>query len=69
MVLFSDGVTEAQNGANDQFGEERLLETMKLHRTVTASEMVQAITKAVSDFAAGAPSADDLTLVVVRRAS
>ncbi len=69
VVIFSDGVTEAQNGENDQFGEERLLETMRLHRTGTASEMVQAITKAVSDFAAGAPSADDLTLVVVRRAA
>ncbi|MBC8166307.1 MAG: SpoIIE family protein phosphatase [Bryobacteraceae bacterium] len=67
IVIFSDGVTEATTSANDEYGEERLEETLRLNREKSAGEMVHAITKSVSDFVAGAPAADDLTLVVVRR--
>ncbi len=69
VVVFSDGVSEAQDGEQSQFGEDRLKQLIQANRNKTASEIVQAITKAVADFAAGAPAADDLTLVVVRRVS
>lgn len=67
VIIFSDGVTEAQNPDNAEFGEERLLEAVRRNRNGTAGELVQAVTGAVNEFAAGAPAADDLTLVVVRR--
>lgn len=67
LLIFSDGVTEATNAANDEFGEERLMETLRANRERSAGEISHAITTAVADFAAGAPAADDLTLVVVRR--
>lgn len=67
LVLYSDGVTEAMNAAGDTFDEDRLLETLRLNRHKSAAEIVLAITRGVARFVAGAPAADDLTLVVVRR--
>jgi sigma-B regulation protein RsbU (phosphoserine phosphatase) len=67
LVLYSDGVTEANNPAYDEFDEERFIEVLKAHRTRPASEIVQAVIKAVTEFAAGAPQADDITLLVAKR--
>ena len=67
LVLYSDGVTEANNPAYDEFDEERFIEVLKAHRTLPAAEIVQAVIKAVTEFAAGAPQADDITLLVAKR--
>ncbi len=67
LVLYTDGVTEANNPAYDEFDEERFIEVLKAHRTLPANEIVQAVIRAVTDFAAGAPQADDITLVVAKR--
>jgi len=67
LVLYSDGVTEATNINYDEFGEERFIEVLRAHRTEPATAIVAAVTKALSEFAAGAPQADDITLVVARR--
>jgi phosphoserine phosphatase RsbU/P len=67
LVLFSDGVTEAANPADEDFGEERLGSLVESLRNRPASEIVEAIEVAVNDFTQGAPAADDITVVVVRR--
>ena len=67
LVLYSDGVTEANNRAYDEFDEERFIEVLKAHRTVPAAQIVQAVIKAVTEFAAGAPQADDITMLVAKR--
>jgi serine phosphatase RsbU (regulator of sigma subunit) len=67
LVLYSDGVTEANNAEYDEFGEERFIEVLKLYRNEPATAIVDAVTKALTDFAAGAPQADDITLVVAKR--
>jgi len=67
LVLYSDGVTEANNAAYDEFDEERFIEVLKAHRTLPATEIVQAVIQAVTEFAAGAPQADDITLLVAKR--
>jgi serine phosphatase RsbU (regulator of sigma subunit) len=67
LVIYSDGVTEANNGALDEFGEERLLAVLRENRQKSAREIVDAVTEAVAEFAAGAPQADDITLVVAKR--
>jgi serine phosphatase RsbU (regulator of sigma subunit) len=67
IVLYSDGVTEANNAAYDEFDEERFIEVLKAHRTEPASQIVQAVIQAVTEFAAGAPQADDITLLVAKR--
>jgi sigma-B regulation protein RsbU (phosphoserine phosphatase) len=67
LVLYSDGVTEATNQEFDEFGEERFIEVLRRHRDAPAAAIVEAVTKALAEFAAGAPQADDITLVVAKR--
>ncbi len=67
LVLYSDGVTEANNPEFEEFGEQRLIEVLRCHRAEPAAAIVQAVTRAVSEFAAGAPQADDITLSIARR--
>jgi sigma-B regulation protein RsbU (phosphoserine phosphatase) len=67
LVLYSDGVTEATNQDFDEFGEERFIEVLRRHRSDPAATIVEAVMKALGEFAAGAPQADDITLVVAKR--
>lgn len=67
LVMFSDGVTEAQNAQSDEFGEERLLEVLKASRGGTADEIMKAVYEATERFMGDAPAVDDITVVVARR--
>jgi sigma-B regulation protein RsbU (phosphoserine phosphatase) len=67
LVLYSDGVTEANNPEYDEFGEDRLIEVLRQNRHLPAQGIVKAVTKALAEFAGTAPQADDITLVVARR--
>jgi sigma-B regulation protein RsbU (phosphoserine phosphatase) len=67
IVLYSDGVTEAMNEANEEFGEERLLELAKGFGTMPTSEIAGAIVEAVAAHAGEAPQSDDITVLVLRR--
>src|SRR4051794_14325291 len=53
LVLYSDGVTEANNHAYDEFDEERFIEVLKNNRTEPATAIVQAVSTALTEFAAG----------------
>jgi sigma-B regulation protein RsbU (phosphoserine phosphatase) len=65
IVLYTDGVTEAQNDAGDFFGRKRLREAVRSAGSADCKELHASIHQAIIDFTAGAEQADDLTLVVV----
>jgi serine phosphatase RsbU (regulator of sigma subunit) len=67
LVLYSDGVTEANNTAFEEYDEERFIEVLKANREKPAFQIVQAVIQAVTQFSSGAPQADDITLVVAKR--
>jgi serine phosphatase RsbU (regulator of sigma subunit) len=67
LAIYTDGITEARSPEGALFGEERLVEALQSAHGRSASDAIDVITAAVDAFAAGAPPADDLTLVVVRR--
>jgi serine phosphatase RsbU (regulator of sigma subunit) len=67
LVLFSDGVTEAANPNDDEYGEDRLAALVGSMRDRPVAEIVDAIHVAVTEFTEGAPAADDITVVVARR--
>lgn len=67
LVLYSDGVTEAVDPLDQDFGEERLSSLVGQLRDRPAAEIVEAVHKAVFDFAQGAPQFDDITVVVARK--
>lgn len=67
LVLFSDGVTEAADPRGQEFGEQRLADLVCGFRDRPSAEVVDQILQAVISFSEGAPAADDITVVVVRR--
>jgi len=67
LVVFSDGVTDASNPQGDEFGEERLANVVGDHRRESAAAILDAVNHAITDWAAGTPLPDDLTLLVARR--
>ncbi len=67
LVLYTDGVTEAFNTAEEEFGVERLEQVVRAHAHSSANEMVHAIQAAVDEFAGDVPPFDDFTLVVLKR--
>ncbi len=67
LLLFSDGVTEASDPRGEEFGEARLAELVASLRHRPAAEIVEAVNDAVGAFTEGAPAADDITVVAVRR--
>jgi sigma-B regulation protein RsbU (phosphoserine phosphatase) len=63
-VLYTDGLTEAMNSDEQEFGELRLVELGSRSIALSASEMLAAIKKEVVSFCNGSFQ-DDFTLVVV----
>jgi sigma-B regulation protein RsbU (phosphoserine phosphatase) len=67
LVLYSDGVTEAENASKDWFGKERLIAAVSASIDQGADQVHRSILDAVTAFAAGRRRTDDLTLVVMAR--
>jgi len=67
LVLFSDGVTDAQNIADDEFGEARLVECLRASAGAPVDTVIANIMSAIDAFAGSAPQFDDITVLVARR--
>lgn len=67
LVLYSDGVTEAQDEQAALFGDDRLLGLMRECAGQSAVDFQQAIVEALKQFMGAAPQADDITLMVLAR--
>jgi sigma-B regulation protein RsbU (phosphoserine phosphatase) len=66
LVGFTDGISEAMNSREEEWGEENMIEAVKACRDLSAAEMIPHLMSAADAFAAGAKQHDDMTLVVVR---
>ncbi len=67
IVICSDGVTEAMNGAQEQFGDERLAKVITSSIDQPASGIIERIIGAVKEHAGSTPQMDDITTVVIKR--
>lgn len=65
LVLYTDGVTEARNHAGEEFGEPRLVETLRKHRELSSQETMAAIVEEVQRFSPHEQH-DDITLIVAK---
>jgi phosphoserine phosphatase RsbU/P len=68
VLLYTDGVTDARAPSGERFGDDRLVEVLGTARGGTAAEVVDAVCDAYHRFQDDEPSADDVTLVAIRRA-
>jgi sigma-B regulation protein RsbU (phosphoserine phosphatase) len=66
MLLYTDGLSEAENETKNQFGEHRTEQLLCELADMPAKDICDRIIKIVSEFAGRAPQSDDLTLVVVK---
>jgi serine phosphatase RsbU (regulator of sigma subunit) len=66
-ALYTDGITDARNKENGEFGEENLIGLLKKNAKKPAAEIVGKVCDEVSAFAAGVEPFDDMTLIVLKR--
>ncbi|MEJ7623021.1 MAG: SpoIIE family protein phosphatase [Pyrinomonadaceae bacterium] len=69
LFIYSDGVSEANNLNEDEFGMDRLTETIRANVARSASGLRDKVEAALSSFTGTAPANDDITLVIVKRNS
>lgn len=66
LVMYTDGITEAENKESEQFGTERLVKLVKENRDLSAKELRTLIVNEVLRFKSGDNQLDDLTLVLIK---
>ena len=66
LILYTDGVTEALNQGEEEYGEERLLSSVIRHRDLSPHEIKDRILSEVEEFSNLLPTSDDLTLLVLK---
>jgi serine phosphatase RsbU (regulator of sigma subunit) len=67
LVLYTDGVTDALNAAEQPFGEQRLRSTIEGSASGLAQAIAQGLLQALQEFIGGADPFDDITLLVAKR--
>lgn len=65
MVIFTDGLVESMNKAEEEYGEQRLLETLKATPVSSAQKTLEALVASVDAFTGGARQHDDLTCLIL----
>ena len=66
LFLYTDGVTEALDPKNELYGEDRLLVTLRAIESPEPESVCTIVRAAVTAFAAGAPQADDITVLAIK---
>ena len=65
LLLYTDGVTDAQNSVGEMFGDNRLIGVIEHTKTKSQKEIVEAVRSAVNDFENGSSHYDDATLLAL----
>lgn len=65
LMLFTDGITESENGDGDMFEEDRLIDFIRKHRRNSPGNILDGLIKEVLDFSGTSQVADDLTAIIL----
>ena len=66
LFLYTDGLNEAENREQQQFGDDRLQQEIRQHQEEDALSMTEAVEKAITCFVDGAEQSDDLTMLCIK---
>ena len=66
LVLYTDGVTEANNASGEEFGRERLAEAVKAHSSLSARDLIASLQREVLNWTDGLGAGDDVTFFVIK---
>jgi len=67
LVVYSDGLTDAQDQREDMFGENRLLRIIRQEAPSGSHALERKLLEAIEEFTRGAPQTDDITFVIVEK--
>jgi serine phosphatase RsbU (regulator of sigma subunit) len=67
LCFYTDGVTEAMDSRRQLFDEDRLCEVLRRSHHLPPEEIIGRIIESVTNFVAGTPQNDDITMVVLKR--
>ena len=67
VLLYTDGLTDAVDRNNRMFGSEKLFETFAPMKDLPLQQIVDRLWQTIEEFSAGAPAADDMTCLILRR--
>ena len=67
LVLYTDGVTEAIDGEGNEFGLERMMESVRASAASGAAAIVTRLIDDVRSFVGARPQNDDVTLIAIRK--
>jgi sigma-B regulation protein RsbU (phosphoserine phosphatase) len=66
LVFYTDGISEASNADDEEFGEKRIVDVAKQSPALPAAETIRLLKEAVRTHTQNAPLADDRTILVVK---
>ena len=66
IFIYTDGITEAESATDEQYGEERLLETITNLEKNDTKFFLEKVKEKVEDFAKGVPQSDDRTMLIFK---
>jgi serine phosphatase RsbU (regulator of sigma subunit) len=67
LVVYSDGLTDAQNPREEMYGEKRLLDIIRQQAPSGSSALELSVLNAIGEFTQGTPQTDDITFVIVEK--
>ena len=67
LVMFTDGVTEATDCEDNEFGSERLDSILTQQKSAGCQQIIEAVKTGIKEFVNGAEQSDDITMLVVKR--
>jgi sigma-B regulation protein RsbU (phosphoserine phosphatase) len=67
LLLYTDGITEAENAAQEQYSSERLHQFLEMTHGMSSAEIIDALLMHVFMFADGAPQSDDIAVLTLLR--
>ncbi len=67
VIIYSDGITEAENKKDKEFGEDRLLAILTENMKSTADTIIEKVFEAVKSYVKEGPQSDDITIVVIKK--
>ncbi|MDP2941911.1 MAG: SpoIIE family protein phosphatase, partial [Candidatus Omnitrophota bacterium] len=66
FIMYTDGISEARDIKQKEFGENRILETAKANRSLSAQELAEKLVAEVVNFSKGMPQHDDMTVIALK---
>jgi sigma-B regulation protein RsbU (phosphoserine phosphatase) len=67
LFLYTDGIPEAMNEAEEEYSDEKMLSFLKDHSENTAEEIISTLVKDVKGYTGSAPQSDDITALYLSR--